>query len=36
MNGKTTIFAWTTVAAFMIIGIYMIGHFMMLMKVFGI
>ena len=36
MNGKTAIFAWTADAAAMINGIYMLGHFMMLMKDFGI
>ena len=36
MNGKTAIITWTAVAAAMIIGIYMLGHFMMLMKDFGI
>ena len=36
MNGKTTMIAWTTIAAAMIIGFYMLGHFMMLMKDFGV
>jgi hypothetical protein len=36
MNGKTTIIVWTTVAAAMIIGFYMLSNLMVFMKDFGI
>jgi len=36
MNGKTTIIAWTIVAAAMIFGIYMLSGLMMFVKNFGI
>ena len=36
MNGKTTMIAWTTIAAAMIIGFYMLSHLMVFTNNFGV